>query len=138
MDFLMISHRSEKDDENMTYDVSEENKSIIWRRLYVIMRLFCFLLWSYFTIPSSFMNDLFLYSWKFILTISTSRKKINLLFLKETRTELKITNYITSSLNTNIMTKFEKFTIEKRIKDIQNEAKSNCYFFDVLDWMILL
>ena len=27
------------DDENMTYDVSEENGSIICRRLYVLMRL---------------------------------------------------------------------------------------------------
>ena len=41
----MISHRSQMDDENMTHDVSEENKSIVCRRLYVIMRLrFYFLL----------------------------------------------------------------------------------------------
>ena len=62
----MISHRSQMDDENMTCDVSEENKSIVCRRLYVMLRLPFFFSDHYFTIPSTFINDLFLSSMEFV------------------------------------------------------------------------
>ena len=89
---MMISQLSQMDDENMTYDVSEENKSIVWRRLYVIMRLSFFLLRPYFTIPSSFMNDLLLSSWNLFLSTFTSRKKNNVLFLKASYRTYRIKN----------------------------------------------
>ena len=150
----MISHCSQMDDENMTYDVSEENGSIICRRLYVLMCLsFFFLLRLHFTIPSTFINDLFLSRWNLFLSLFTSRKKIKfVVFISESShvenwkslilsllvwTRILWRNHCWSSDSGSWIWFFEKFAGEKRINDMYNKAKNNCYFFVLFGWMIL-
>ena len=118
-------------------------------KLFVVDYTWCcacpfLMLRTYFTISSTFINDVFFFPIGICFCQHLRRvKKLNwVFFLKRVvaRTELKIVNFITSCLNT-----CDEIMVEVLILDMvdmlstifNNEAKNNCYFFVSFVWMIL-